>query len=206
MPGSLEAAIRRTQDRKTGALLSGYASPMPDSFLPTGKLPVRLLAELLHSDEPIPREVLLGPSIGEDAAAIQLASGTLVAATDPITLTGEGVGRYAVIVNANDIAVMGVRPRWFLCAAMLPPGTTETEVRALFAEVREELALLDATLVGGHTEVTSGRESARRRGAVSGPFGRRQLRENKRALNWRPDRPGWPVSDRRCRNPGRQLS
>jgi len=50
---------------------------------------------------------------------------------EPITFATDRIGWYAVHVNANDIAVMGVRPRWFLAAVLLPPGTTEADVRAL---------------------------------------------------------------------------
>jgi hydrogenase maturation factor len=78
-----------------------------------------------------------------------------VAATDPITLTGGPVARSAVIVNANDVAVMGVRPRWFLATVLLPPGSTEADVRELFASMRTTLAEVGATLVGGHTEITT---------------------------------------------------
>ncbi len=127
---------------------------MPSPILPTGKLPAEFLTDLLASDAPLPPDVLLGPAVGEDAAAIRVPGGTLIAATDPITFTGDGIGRYAVIINANDVAVTGVAPRWFLCTALLPPGTTEAAVRTLFAEIRDELAVLDAALVGGHTEVT----------------------------------------------------
>jgi hydrogenase maturation factor len=98
--------------------------------------------------------VLLGPAVGEDACAIEIPAGVLVAATDPITLTGSGVGAHAVAINANDVAVTGVRPRWFLVTVLLPVGTAAPEVRALFRETREALARLGATLVGGHTEVT----------------------------------------------------
>jgi hydrogenase maturation factor len=50
---------------------------------------------------------------------------------------------------------MGVRPRWFLAAVLLPEGTREEEVRSLLAEVRGALDALGAVLVGGHTEVTA---------------------------------------------------
>jgi hydrogenase maturation factor len=98
--------------------------------------------------------VLLGPAVGEDACVIQIPSGVLVAATDPITLTGSGVGAHAVVINANDVAVTGVRPRWFLVTVLLPVGTTGDEVRLLFRETREALTRIGASLVGGHTEVT----------------------------------------------------
>jgi hydrogenase maturation factor len=123
--------------------------------LPTGKLPPALLDELLRSGPPLPPEIRVGPGIGEDACAIDVPAGTLVAATDPITLTGSGVGSHAVIINANDVAVMGVRPRWFLAAVLLPTDTGEDAVRALFAGMRRGLATVGAALVGGHTEITA---------------------------------------------------
>jgi hydrogenase maturation factor len=122
--------------------------------IPTGKLPPALLAELLAAGPPLPSEVRLGPKVGEDACAIDVPAGTLVAGTDPITLTGQDIGAHAVVVNANDVAVMGVRPRWFLAAVLLPAGTRERDVRALFAAMRKALSACGAALVGGHTEVT----------------------------------------------------
>ena len=41
-----------------------------------------LLRELLALGPPLPNEVRLGPSIGEDACAIDLAAGALVVATE----------------------------------------------------------------------------------------------------------------------------
>lgn len=122
--------------------------------LPTGKLPAALLRELLGALPPLPPEVRLGPRVGEDACAIAVPAGALVVATDPITLTGAGVGAHSVWVNANDVAVMGVRPRWFLATALFPPGATEADVRELFASLAGALDRLGAALVGGHTEVT----------------------------------------------------
>jgi hydrogenase maturation factor len=122
--------------------------------LPTGKLHPQLLRELLRSDVPLPAEVRLGPEIGEDACAIDVPGGTLVATTDPITLTGTGVGAHSVVINANDVAVMGVRPRWFLAAVLLPDGAAEPAVREIFAGIRTALEAVGAALVGGHTEVT----------------------------------------------------
>jgi hydrogenase expression/formation protein HypE len=110
---------------------------------------------MLAHGGPAPPEVLLGPELGEDACAIDVPGGVLVAATDPITLTGAELGRFAVTVNANDVAVTGTRPRWFLATVLLPPGTTQDQVGSLFADMRASLAQLGAALVGGHTEVTA---------------------------------------------------
>jgi hydrogenase expression/formation protein HypE len=126
-----------------------------DDVLPTGKLPPALLRELLAKSAPLPPEVRLGPRVGEDACAIDVSGGALVVATDPITLTGSGVGAHAVVVNANDVAVMGVRPRWFLASVLFPRGTRAADVRACFDEMQAALRAADVALVGGHTEVTA---------------------------------------------------
>ena len=125
------------------------ATPAP---LPPGKLTPTLLERLIETR--LPPEVRLGPRIGEDACAIGVEAGTLVAATDPITLTGSGVGAHAVVINANDVAVTGARPRWFLACVLLPVGSTAGEAEALFAGMRRALDAVGAALVGGHTEVT----------------------------------------------------
>jgi hydrogenase expression/formation protein HypE len=112
------------------------------------------MSRLLAGFGPVPPEVMLGPAIGEDACAIDVPGGVLVVATDPITLTGRDVGRLAVTVNANDVAVTGARPRWFLAAVLLPPGSTEQVAESLFAQMQRSLNESDIVLVGGHTEVT----------------------------------------------------
>ena len=127
---------------------------MADDRIPVGKLPTELLGRLLGGLGPLPPEVRLGPAVGEDACALDVPAGTLVAATDPITLTGRDIGRFSVIINANDVAVMGARPRWFLATTLLPPGTTVGDVEELFATMQDALATVGATMVGGHTEIT----------------------------------------------------
>ena len=127
---------------------------MSDTVLEVGKLPPKLLAEVLVTGRPVPPELLLPPTVGEDAGVIAMRGGALIAASDPVTLTGQDVGAHAVLVNANDIAVMGARPRWFTATVLLPPGITEAEVRVLYRRMHEALATLDAVLVGGHVEIT----------------------------------------------------
>jgi hydrogenase expression/formation protein HypE len=124
------------------------------TILRQGKLPPELLREILAEQNELPHEVRLGPKLGEDACAIDVPEGTLIAAADPITLTGNDVGAHAVAINANDIAVMGVRPRWFMAVVLLPTGVSEDDVRALFRSMRAALEATGAALVGGHTEVT----------------------------------------------------
>jgi hydrogenase expression/formation protein HypE len=128
---------------------------MTKRSLPPGKLAVALLRELLALAPAPGPEVRLPPTVGEDAGVVDVPSGALIVATDPITLTGYDIGAHAVVVNANDVAVMGARPRWFLVAVLLPSGTTEEDVRALFKGLYAALERIGAALVGGHTEITT---------------------------------------------------
>ena len=131
--------------------------PVGMQSLPIGKLRAGTLQAIFdkyHSKDP---RVVVGPRVGEDAAIIDIGDRYLVATTDPITFATAEIGWYALHVNANDIAVRGARPRWFLATLLLPPGaTTEASVEALFAELHDACEELEVTLVGGHTEVTHG--------------------------------------------------
>jgi hydrogenase maturation factor len=127
--------------------------------LPVGKLRAETLQAVfdkLRSSDP---RVVVGPKVGEDAAVIDLGDRYLVATSDPVTFAAEDVAWYALHVNANDIAVRGARPRWFLATLLLPEGrTTETSVTALFDALAAACDEIEVTLVGGHTEVTHGLE------------------------------------------------
>lgn len=126
--------------------------------LPVGKLPPRVLKAFLRSYA-IPRssKVILGPRYGEDAAVIEVGGKYLVAKTDPITFTADRIGWYAVSINANDLATLGARPRWFLATFLLPEGRTSAAgARRVFQETLKACEALGVALCGGHTEVTSG--------------------------------------------------
>ena len=83
----------------------------------------------------------------------------LVAKSDPITFVENHIGRYAVHVNANDIACMGAVPSWFLMTLLLPEGRSdEAMLNRIWREVEDTCADLGITLCGGHTEITAGLE------------------------------------------------
>src|SRR6266850_1493544 len=134
----------------SGADLLGYTTgAMP--ALAVGKLPPQLLERLLGK---VP---LTDPRVGEDAAVLDMGDRYLVATADPITFATDEAGWYALHVNANDIAVRGARPTWFLATVLLPEGAaTEATVERLFADLGEACAELGVALIGGHTEVTAG--------------------------------------------------
>lgn len=125
--------------------------------LPVGKLRAEFLERLFDKHVPADGRVVVGPRVGEDAAVIDMGDRYLVATADPITFATEDAGWYALHVNANDLAVRGARPMWFLATVLLPEGhTTEARVSALFEELAGACTELGVALVGGHTEVTAG--------------------------------------------------
>ncbi len=127
----------------------------PTRPLPAGKLPLPLLEKLLTRFAPHDPRVIVGPRAGEDAAVFDLGDRYLVAKTDPITFATSEIGWYAVNVNANDVAVMGAQPRWFLATVLLPAGKATGELAEdIFRQIYEACASLGVSLAGGHTELT----------------------------------------------------
>src|SRR6266545_2762507 len=125
--------------------------------LPVGKLPAQLLQRLFAKYVAADPRVVVGPQVGEDAAVLDMGDRYLVATTDPITFATDEMGWYALHVNANDLAVRGATPRWFMATVLLPEGKSqEAQVEQLFAELAEACATVGVSLVGGHTEVTGG--------------------------------------------------
>ena len=127
------------------------------SLYPLGKLPAADLAKLLDRYNPQDPRLLVGGSLGEDAAVIDMGDRYLVATTDPITFATAEIGWYAVNINANDIACTGATPRWFLVTLLLPGSNSTWElVDTIFQQITSACNDLGITLAGGHTEITYG--------------------------------------------------
>jgi hydrogenase expression/formation protein HypE len=99
--------------------------------------------------------VLLGPSLGEDAAVIKTGGPYIAAHTDPISGSVELLGWLAVHVVSNDLATRGIRPRWLLPAIFLPPDSDEGVLDKITRQMDAAARELGASIVGGHTEVTT---------------------------------------------------
>ena len=136
--------------------------------LPPGKVPWDLVAEFMPSV--LPPEVVLGPAAGEDAALVRIGDELWAVASDPISFTAEDAGRLAVTVNANDVAVRGARPTFFVAVLLVAAGeASESRVRDLLRQVSEACDRLGVTLIGGHTEVAPGLDHSMVVGTMLGP-------------------------------------
>ena len=131
---------------------------MVNPMLTPGKIPNSLLAQLLSQLPTTDAQLVLGPAVGEDAAVIDFATNhdlLLVAKSDPITFATDAIGYYAVTVCANDLAVTGATPRFYLPTILLPAGQTDAElVTRIFQQIGDACRGLNITVVGGHSEVT----------------------------------------------------
>jgi hydrogenase maturation factor len=146
-----------------------------------GKVPHNLLSALLSRITKPGKEVIIGPEVGEDAFAVGVGRTVLIGTTDPITFTCEHIGYYAVNVNANDVATMGARPRWFLATVLVPPRFKSRALRMIFDEIDKTCIDLGIRLCGGHTEVTSAVAEPVVVGAMLGTVSRKKLVVAKRA-------------------------
>jgi hydrogenase expression/formation protein HypE len=146
-----------------------------------GKIPHKLLEHLLSEVTKPGREILIGPAVGEDAFAVSLGRQVLVGSSDPITFTSQDIGYYAVNVNANDVATMGARPRWFMATLLVPPGSRRATLGKIFREIDRTCVGLDIRLCGGHTEATPTVNRPVVVGAMLGTVSRRQLVRPRRA-------------------------
>ncbi len=122
--------------------------------LAVGKLPRPLLERLVRYRGAASKKVLLGPAIGEDAAALKTPAGHLVVATDPVTFTAAHAGWYCVHINANDVAVCGARPLFFQSCIILPARAPTWAPLAAAREIHRAARHLGVAVTGGHTEVS----------------------------------------------------
>jgi hydrogenase expression/formation protein HypE len=130
---------------------------MGSSYLPTGKVSKDVLKRLVLTCLGIPtNRVLKGSGVGEDSAVIDMGDRVLVAKANPITGAESRIGWLAVHINANDVAVRGAEPRWYMSTVLLPEGANEMLLETIMKEQHEACCGLGVSVVGGHTEVAPG--------------------------------------------------
>lgn len=116
------------------------------------------------------RDIVVGPSFGEDAGVVRAGNRLIAASCDPITGAAEKVGWLAVHVNANDVAVCGAEPRWFSPIILLAEHSTREDLDVIVEEMHEACIGLGVGILTGHTEVTPGLRRTIVGGFMIGPL------------------------------------
>lgn len=125
----------------------------------TGKVPTEVLEKIVFKNLGAKRDdVVLKPSIGEDAALVKAGNKILAISTDPITGAEEWLGWLAVHVSANDIATRGIQPRWFNSIILLPKKSTTELIEKICTQMDKAAHQLNIAITGGHCEITPGIE------------------------------------------------
>jgi len=125
-----------------------------------GKVPTEVLQRIVFKHLGTKRgDVILGPSIGEDAAIVEVGKEVLAIAADPITGAEEWLGWLAVNVSANDVATCGIQPRWFTPCILLPKGSRDELIERICSQMDKAAHQLDVAIIGGHCEITPGLEN-----------------------------------------------
>jgi hydrogenase expression/formation protein HypE len=120
-----------------------------------GKLPNDVLKNIVISKiDKINKDVLVGPSVGEDCSIIDFGEEVCVLTTDPITAAQNNAGRIGVHVCCNDIASAGVKPLGVLVTILAPPSSEIDDIKKIMEEVNEVCGELSIDVLGGHTEIT----------------------------------------------------
>jgi len=120
-----------------------------------GKLDPDVLDAHVRSRTGAPDErVTLGPTLGEDAAVIDLGPDSLVVSSDPISLAAEAIGTLGVPVATNDVAASGADPAW-LTSTIILPSDDEAQLESIATGLDRAARERGIAIVGGHAEVRS---------------------------------------------------
>ncbi|WAM30514.1 AIR synthase family protein [Caldicellulosiruptor naganoensis] len=119
-----------------------------------GKIPIEILNEHIFELKTARDDVLLGPDIGEDSAAVDIKGDIAVITTDPITAASSMAGYLSVVVVCNDLAAAGAEPIGVLSTILMPPESSQDEFVQILEEIKEACKRFNVQLLGGHSEVS----------------------------------------------------
>jgi len=133
-----------------------------------GKLPLSLLKDIINLKGYENEGVLEAGKVGGDVAIIDIEKGKnkaqeyyentskvlVVIKSDPITFPTPEPGKYAVIVNSNDLACAGAIPFGFLPTIIAPYGISFQEISEIQKQIHDQCISLEISILGGHTEIS----------------------------------------------------
>lgn len=134
-----------------------------------GKVPNEILEKYIFNLDVKNNNVLLSPSMGEDAAVVNIEGDLAVLTCDPITAADKNSGFLSVAIVCNDLAATGAEPIGILSTILLPPNVSEENFKEIIESIRFGCDTFNVSLLGGHSEIT---ESVLKPIIVSTGFGR----------------------------------
>jgi len=134
-----------------------------------GKLSWELLKTIVTKSGSEAIGVIQGPKAGCDVAVFDFHEAKkraqefynsnkevlVVYKTDPITFPTPDQGRYAVIVNSNDIVTSGALPYAFNATIILPTNSSTDTLMKIQDGIDKECRKNNIAILGGHTEISS---------------------------------------------------
>ncbi|MDD5944980.1 MAG: AIR synthase family protein [Clostridia bacterium] len=131
---------------------------MEENILEIGKVPVevlnRIVLDPINNNKHKRKDVIIRPSTGEDCSAVDTCGEFCVLSTDPITAAGSNAGYLVVHINCNDAASAGAEPIGLLLTALMPKGSTESDLKDIIDGAYKAADELGIEILGGHTEIT----------------------------------------------------
>ena len=101
-------------------------------------------------------EVLFGPAIGEDCAALKAGEDEIfVLSSNPVIGTGKIQGALAIYSALNNLAASGAEPIGVMVTMLLPENFKESRLKELAEQMEEVCERQSIQILGGHTEVTT---------------------------------------------------
>lgn len=115
----------------------------------------RSILKQLHSEN---EHVLLGPAVGEDAAAVRIADGQLAifssALVDVPVSELSTLAKLVVVRCINNVVCSGAQPLGIMVDVLVPTLWNEAGLRQLMKEIDRCAKEEGVQVIGGHTQVT----------------------------------------------------
>lgn len=102
------------------------------------------------------KSVLGRAAVGYDAAVVALDDYKLVTSTETVVAKRDLHMNRAFIKAVNNLAAMGVRPKYAQISVVLPEGMREIKLKMLMDEMCEFARVRQISITGGNTSVSAG--------------------------------------------------
>ncbi|HMA68637.1 MAG TPA: AIR synthase related protein [Candidatus Mcinerneyibacterium sp.] len=123
-----------------------------------GKLPPEDLEKfVLQYNGASSKNVISGPSIGEDSAVIKFDSDKyLLASSDPIVgADNSDVGKFLIDINVNDISAKGGTPKYLILTLIAPSKLGKKYIKEVMKDIDKYAKKYNIAIIGGHTEISN---------------------------------------------------